>query len=79
MFSFVFTYFTYFEQCSNLVIRKLMPRSIRNQFRLISSPEPSGSQGELIVYRLCGSIWPRCTMPGIFVDIYFLKATILNY
>ena len=29
--------------------------------------------------RLCGSIWPRCTMPGIFVDIYFLKATILNY
>ena len=30
-------------------------------------------------YRLCGSIWPRCTMPGIFVDIYFLKATILNY
>ena len=30
-------------------------------------------------YRLCGSIWPRCTMPGIFVDIYFLKATILSY
>ena len=29
--------------------------------------------------RLCGSILPRCTMPGIFVDIYFLKATILNY
>ena len=29
--------------------------------------------------RLCGSIWPRCTMPGIFVDIYVLKATILNY
>ena len=31
------------------------------------------------LHRLCGSIWPRCTMPGIFVDIYFLKATILNY
>ena len=29
--------------------------------------------------RLCGSVWPRCTMPGIFVDIYFLKATILHY
>ena len=29
--------------------------------------------------RLCGSIWPRCTMSGIFVDIHFLKATILNY
>ena len=34
---------------------------------------------DLNAVRLCGSIWPRCTMPGIFVDIYFLKATILNY
>ena len=29
--------------------------------------------------RLSGSIWQRCTMPGIFVDIYFLKASILSY
>ena len=35
VFSFFFTYFTYFEQCSNLVIGKLTPRSIRNRFRLI--------------------------------------------
>ena len=27
--------FTFFEQCSNLVIGKLTPRSIRNRFRLI--------------------------------------------
>ena len=37
------------------------------------------SVSRAIAIRLCGSIWPRCTMPGIFVDIYFLKATILNY
>ena len=35
VFSFVFTYFTYFEQFSNLVIGKLTLRSIRNRFRLI--------------------------------------------
>ena len=35
VFSFLFTYFTYFEQCSNFVIGKLTPRSIRNRFRLI--------------------------------------------
>ena len=35
VFSFLFTCFTYFEQCSNLVIGKLRPRSIRNRFRLI--------------------------------------------
>ena len=35
VFSFLLTNFTYFEQCSNLVIGKLTPRSIRNRFRLI--------------------------------------------
>ena len=35
VFSFFLLIFTYFEQCSNLVIGKLMPRSIRNRFRLI--------------------------------------------
>ena len=35
VFSFFFTYFTYFEQCSNLVIEKFKPRSIRNRFRLV--------------------------------------------
>ena len=29
--------------------------------------------------RLSRSIWQRCTMPGIFVDIYLLKASTLSY
>ena len=32
-----------------------------------------------ISFRLSHSIWQRCTMPGIFVDIYFLKASTLSY
>ena len=31
------------------------------------------------VIRLSHSIWQRCTMPGIFVGIYFLEASTLSY